>query len=177
MDMREWTQNNMCIKPGTHFPLAAKLCNHPRRSRFREAQRTPGTEEYRQKQEHKSGGSSGSHSIPRDSLRTSGNETRHRDPKKVSFKHDDRFRMGPNKTATPHTHPDGITTSAVCAICRERHTTHECPNKKENLTWAKHESRETRKSRNRDGESYMYSDDGWSSGWWGSKPWFGTTHM
>ena len=50
MDMREWTQYSKLIQQGTHFPLCITLGKIGTRSKAKQLERTPGTEEYKAKQ-------------------------------------------------------------------------------------------------------------------------------
>ena len=51
--MREWTQDNKLIQQGTHFPLCIKLGKIATRSKAKQLERTPGTDQYKAKQEAK----------------------------------------------------------------------------------------------------------------------------
>ena len=51
--MREWTQYNKLIQQGTHFPLCIKLGKNGTRSKAKQLERTPGTDQYKAKQEAK----------------------------------------------------------------------------------------------------------------------------
>ena len=115
MDMREWTHDNNGILQGTHVPLCIELGVMGRRSRKTQLEGTPGTDQFKEKQNSRNAPTS-------DVYPSQTNKT----PGGSAPTHKKAFGSGPQQKKPPTAQADGLNIR-ICGSCGGRgHTENNC---------------------------------------------------